>query len=334
MARIWLDAEMLPAAEYAADSIGTFYANAAIEFMQQHKDDRFCFWVGFHESHSPFNFSIEYAGKYHPDDMPLPAGSPEDDRWIPQIFQNLTEADKHGIITSYYTSVEYLDKNVGLILTGLEQLGLDKKTLVLYPGDQGYLPGAPKRFEKHMMWDPAIRAPLIIQAGGRYGSGRKIDILTEFIDLAPMILDGSGIADMPNLPGKSLMPVLNGSSKSHKDIVFSEVLADNKAVVRTLDWKYIFTSGKRDLAMGYGTGYPPPGIPHRLYDLKNDPDETKNLANDPEYQVIVAKLKNEMLKIFRKTHPNSDQLPPGLTIDQALAWFCEPPEANPNLDAM
>lgn len=332
-ARIWLNAEMLPSEHYDLDTETTFYAKKAIEFLHKNKDNRFCLWVGFHEPHSPFNFPIEFAGKYHPDQMLLPEGSPEDDRWIPKVFKDLTEEDKRGIIASYYTSVEYLDTKIGLILRKLENLNLDKNTLVIYIGDQGYLLGDHKRFEKHTMWDPAIRAPLIVQAGRCFRFGRKSDVLTEFVDLTPTILDVLGVAPMKDVQGKSLMPILKEKKSEHKEVVFSEYLVDNKVMIRTQEWKYIFTSGKRDLGQGYATGFPRPGITHRLYNLKNDPGETKNLAGESKYQDILLKLQSQMLKLFKETHPKANQLPEGLSPEQTLVFFCEPPDKNADLDA-
>ena len=146
-ARVWLNADGRSSQYYDKDDLGTFLANKAVEFIEQNMQDRFCLWVGFHEPHSPFNFPVEYAGKYKPEDMSLPKVSSGDDRWIPEIFRDLSDDEKRGIIASYYTSVEYLDKNVGLILDKLEQTGLDKNTLVIYIGDQGYLLGHHKRFK-------------------------------------------------------------------------------------------------------------------------------------------------------------------------------------------
>src|SRR5690606_9821944 len=130
---------------------GTFFANKANEFIEQHRDERFCLWVGFLEPHAPFTFPIEYAGRIDPETIVLPQGTDADDRWVPLIFKSLTDEDKRGIIRSYYTSVEYLDKNVGLILDKVESLGLTRKTLIIYLGDNGYLLNHHKRFEKHTM---------------------------------------------------------------------------------------------------------------------------------------------------------------------------------------
>ncbi len=289
-ASIWLNADHLPGGYYDKDDIGTYYANKVVDFINQHQDERFLLWVGFHEPHSPFNFPIEYAGKYDPADMPLPTGSAEDDRWIPEQFKDLTDEEKRGIIAAYYTSVEYLDKNVGIILDGLEAAGLDENTIVIYVGDHGYLLNDHKRFEKRMMWEPAVQAPLIIQTGGRYGEGHAIDNLTEFVDIAPTLTEAVGVDAITEAQRKILMPLLTGKTDQHKEYIFSEFLADNKAMVRNKEWKYIFRTGQRDLQQGYATGNPPPGITHRLYDEVNDPNETRNLANHPEYLEVVEKM--------------------------------------------
>lgn len=330
-ARIWLNAEARPAGYYDEDDLGTFYARTAIDFLEKHKGDKFCLWVGFHEPHSPFNFPVEYSGKYDPANMPLPTGGPEDDRWIPAVFKDLTEAERRGIVSAYYSSVEYLDKNVGLILDQLDALGLRENTLVVYIGDHGYLLNDHKRFEKHMMWEPATRAPLLIRAGSRYGAGQVAGAMTEFVDLAPTLLDVLGLPALPDAQGKSLVPVLIGETGQHKEQIFSEFLADNKVMVRTSSWKYIFTTGQYDLQQGYATGNPPPGITHRLYDLNNDPDETTNVAAKPEHAAVVAELQAALIEWFRNTHPGADAIPESLSMEAQLIAFCEPPDVGANL---
>ncbi|CAN5902575.1 choline-sulfatase [soil metagenome] len=323
-ARIWLNSERLPSALYDADSEGTFFANQAIAFMEQHQDQRFCLWLGFNEPHSPFNFPIEYADKYRPGEMVLPQGTAEDDRWIPLVFKDLTDDEKRGIMAAYYNSVEYLDKNVGLVLNGLKRLGLEKDTIVVYIGDHGYLLNDHKRFEKHMMWEPAVKAPLLIQAGRRYGQGVVCEALTEFIDLVPTLIEAVGVKSIPGVQGKSMVPVLAKNKNSHRKYVFSEFLVDNKVMLRSRDWKYVFTSGKTDLGQGYETGHPAPGITHWLYDLQKDPNETTNLAPSGRHEKLIREMQQELLKIFRATHPYSARIPKSLPVEEQLVLFCEP----------
>jgi arylsulfatase A-like enzyme len=325
-ARTWLNADMLPGGQYDEFDIGTWYADQAAQFLEQNQEKPFLLWVGFHEPHSPFNFPVEYRKRYQPDEVPYPTGSPEDDQWIPEVFRDLTEEERKGIIASYYTSVEYLDKNVGIILDKLDSLGLAENTLVMYIGDHGYLLNDHKRFEKHMMWEPAVRSPLIVQGGSQLEGGREVDALTEYVDLLPTMLEAVGVPPIEGLQGKSLMPVLKGDTSGHKDYVFSEFLADNKAMVRGERFKYIFTTGKRDLQQGYATGYPAPGITHRLYDVVNDPNETTNLYPNPEYQQEVARMQEVMIQWFEETHPKADSVQDDWDVERKLIAFCEPPE--------
>jgi hypothetical protein len=63
-----------------------------------------------------------------------------------------------------------------------------------------------------------------------------------------------------------------------------------------------------------------------LYDLKRDPGETHNLAGDPKYFAVLRDLQQKMLARFKETHPKAGSLPQGLSVEQSLAWFCEPPD--------
>ena len=330
-ARIWLNADGLPVGLRDADSEGTYFSNKAIEFLRNNKDNRFCLWVSYNQPHSPFDFPVEYAGKYDPAQMPLPRTSAEDAPWIPAIFRDLTDADKRGIVAAYYSAVEYHDKNVGLVLDELKRLGLEESTLVVYVGDHGYLLGHHGRFEKHSMWDSAVRAPLIVRRGTGRSQVKSSEALVEFVDLVPTILQELNVSGMTGLQGKSFVPVIHGRTRTHRDSVFSEYLVDNRVMLRTADWKYVFTTGKADLGLGYATGHPPPGITHALYHLKGDPEETRNLAKDPRHKATLQELQQALVRRFKETHPLAKDLPAGASIEQALVWFCEPPDVKVSL---
>lgn len=317
------NALMLPAPYYDEESSGTFLARSAIEFIQSQGENRFFLWVAFHEPHAPFNFPVEYAGKYDPDALPLPGGSAQDQRWIPEIFRDLTEAERRGIVASYYSSVEYMDKNVGLILDELESTSVGEKTLVVYLSDQGYLLNDHGRFEKHSMWNESIKAPLLFQGLGITKASMQEE-LVELVDLFPTILDAMGMEAHDALQGESLLPLLTGQGAAIREYVFSEYLEDNLAMVASKKWKYVFTTGKRDLGLGYATGKGASGVVHMLYDLEHDPRETTNLACEEVQSVLVDSLQNVMLQKFMETHPMAQYVPSGLNTTGKLIWFCEP----------
>ncbi|MDA3823741.1 MAG: sulfatase-like hydrolase/transferase [Bacteroidales bacterium] len=329
-ARIWLNADVLPSPFYEGYGDADFDAMKAIEFLQENKDTTFFLWVGFHEPHSPFNFPIEYINSYTPNEIRVPEGSDEDDRYVPEIFRSLSKEDKQGIIAAYYTSAEYMDKNVGKILDAIEALNIEENTLVVYLGDQGYLLGDHKRFEKHTMWDPAIKAPLIFRVGGSKNKGKRSKALVQFIDIVPTILDLIDQPQMPDVQGKSMMHLYNSRASEGNNYVFAEFLEDNKAMVTDGKWKYIFTRGLYDLGQGYETGEGPSGILHKLYDIQNDPYETTDVAKFPGNETILKSLQEQMLTIFMETHPFADELSDTLSVEEKLIWFCEPYDVGAN----
>ena len=323
-AAVWLNADGLPEARYAEDDEATFLTNRAVEFLEDNRDGPFLLWLGYHQPHSPFSFPVEYAGLYDPAEMPLPATGPEDARWVPAAFRDLTDSESRGIVRAYYQSVEYLDHEVGRVLGAIDRLGLDENTLVVYLSDHGYLLADHGRFEKHMMWEPAVQIPLVVRAPGL--APRVEGTLVSGVDLVPTILDALGQPMMAGLHGRSLHPLLHGQPYRAQRSVFAEYLEDHKAMVRTDRWKYVFTTGAHDLALGYQTGFGPPGITHRLYDLESDPGEQRDVATEPENSGVLALMQQEMLARFLETHPLAHRLPPQLSLEQALVWFTVPPE--------
>lgn len=337
-AREWLNADRLPGTGYPRpgdaenqglyddDFLGTFFVRQAIDFMQRNSAERMCVWLSFYEPHSPFNFPVEFASRHGPEDIDLPATSSEDDRWIPAVFRDLGDEDKRGIVASYYNSVEYLDSNVGRMLDALDESGLSDSTLVVYISDHGYLLGHHGRFEKHMMWEEIVRVPMVIRHPDL--APRAELAMVELVDLVPTILDTLDVAPIDGLDGRSLLGLLRGEVTAHRDVVFSEYLHDNKAMVRTDRWKYVFTTGKNDLELGYQTGLGPSGRDHRLYDMHEDPREFVDLADDSGQAGVIEEMQGKMLELFQRSHPRARDLPAGLTAEEQLEWFLEPPEEH------
>src|SRR5262249_53931009 len=159
----------------------------------------------------------------------------------------------------YYTSVSFLDRNVGVVLDKLRHLGLEENTFVVYIADHGYSLGQHGRFEKHCCYNPALRVPLIMRFPGRIQRGVVQDF-TESIDVAPTILDLLGAEALPIMHGRSLRPYLEGRRPTApRDHIFSQYLENEEACVRTDRYKFILCSGKRKREDGYETDNPTPG---------------------------------------------------------------------------
>jgi len=324
-ARIWLNAEKLPFPRRQEQMKSSWVVTQASRYLEDHKDDRFALWVSFQEPHSPFDFPVEWRDKFRPDDFAVPRVGPEDHGQIPLIFRDLTPAEKQGIIAAYYTSVNFLDHNVGLLLEKLRQLNLANDTLVVYMADHGYSLGQHGRFEKHCTYDPALRVPLIIRYPGRV-SRRVVNDFTESVDVPPTILELLGVDPFGIQHGQSLRPYLEGHApKRPRTSIFSEYMENEEACIRTDRWMYSHCSGNRERTDGYKTDQPTPGRTVRLYDLKSDPGEFNNVAvKHPE---VVDKLSKLLLDRFRSTHPQASSEPSMLGVPDAIEWYLRPRDA-------
>ena len=326
-ARIWLNSEALPFPRTQEQMKSTWVAREACKFLQQHMDDHFALWVSFQEPHSPYDFPVEWRNKYRPQDFPVPRVGPEDAGQIPLIFRDLTGPEKQGIAAAYYTSVDFLDHNVGVVLDKLRQLNLENDTLVVYMADHGYSLGQHGRFEKHCGYDPALRVPLIIRWPGKVSRG-VVANFTESVDVPPTILDLLGAEPLPVQHGQSLRPYLEKKRvAAPRTSIFSEYLENEEAVLRTSRWKLIHCSGKRLRNDGYKTDNPTPGRYVRLYDLRRDPGEFHNVADSNGD--VVTKLSADLLARFRTTHPDSVSEPQKMDVGEALDWYVRPRDAKP-----
>jgi len=321
-ARVWLNADKLPLPRCYEDMRSTFVARQATQFLEQNQDRTFALWVSFQEPHSPFDFPLEDRGRFDPKNFEPPRVGPEDAGQIPLIFRDLTPEDKAGIIAAAYTSVSFLDRNVGVVLDKLKSLKLDEETLVAYLGDNGYCLGHHGRFEKHCGYDQALRVPWLMRLPGRIRRG-VVNDLTECVDVPVTILDMLDVDPLPVQHGQSLRPYLEGRRiTSPRDHIFSEYLENEEAYIRTVRWKFIHCSGQRERGDGYKTDNPTPGRYVRLYDLRNDPGEFTDVSG--KHPRVVAWLRSLMLERFRKTHPDAPNEPPRLSVEEAIDWYLRP----------
>jgi choline-sulfatase len=328
-ASIWLNSACLPAGLPAASMESTFYADRAIEFLGRHKDRPFALVVSFYDPHSPFKFPREWQGKFRPDQFSVPPVSDTDRREQPEIFASLTPDEVKGIQAAYFTSMSFMDNQLGRVVAALDTMGLDQNTIVVYFGDNGYMRGHHGRFEKHCFYEPAVRVPLVMRWPGRLPKGQARPELVELIDVLPTVLDLMGVSHLPEIQGRSLVPLLRGEpGASGREFVFSEYTENEEAMVRSARHKLIVGTGRRLRQDGYQTAQPLPGPYEKLFDLESDPGETTNLSQRPELAEIKARLRHQMYERLVTTRLGLDPLPARLTEIEAIHW-CLVPRDDP-----
>ncbi len=308
-ARVWLNSACLPMGLGEAIMDGTYLAEQAAAYLTAAHDRPFLLMVSFYEPHSPFRFPIEYAGRHEPAEFDVPALGPQDDDQIPAVFRDLTPREKQGIMAAYYTSVEFLDRNVGRVLDALDRSGQAGNTVVVYLSDHGYMLGQHGRFEKHTSYEEAVRTPLVIRRPGETRAGQRTEALVELVDLAPTVYELCGVPRTAGLQGRSLVPLLEGKATTHREHVVVEYAPNDEAMIRDEHWKLVYERGTQRRTDGYDTGRPLTAQRFRLYDLRVDPQEMTNVADRLAHAETVRRLTDRLIKHLTATAREKELIP-------------------------
>jgi choline-sulfatase len=324
-AAVWLNADCRSTGLPAESMQSTYFVDRAIEYLKERGDRPFALVVSFHDPHSPFNFPRRWRPRFRPEDFSTPPVSEHDRLERPAIFASLTPDQIRGIQAAYYTSLSFVDAQVGRLIRHLDESKLSGRTLVAYVGDNGYMLGQHGRFEKHCLYEPAVRIPLIMRWPGSIPGGRRTAELVEMVDILPTVLGLMRRPAPPGLQGLDLEPLVRGQAGARgHDAVFSEYLDNEEAMIRTARFKLIIGTGRRLRQDGYQTGKPLPGPYQRLFDLVDDPGETRDLADDPRHQAVKQDLLHRMYRRLTSTRDGLGPVPPGLSELESIHWCLVP----------
>lgn len=208
----------------------------------------------------------------------------------------LPEAKQRELIHGYMACVSYADAQVGKLLDALEEENILEETLIVLWGDHGYHLGDHTEWCKHSNFEQATRIPLLF-AGPGVQKNKKVATPVELVDVFPTLFDLAGVK-IPNVDGKSLVPLLDKSSKTNIDIDYAvsqyHRMKDKMGYsLRTERYRYTewhgasYRSYKKYNANNI--------VGRELYDYKTDPNETKNLVNDKAYSSVVGELKSKLM---------------------------------------
>ena len=209
-------------------------------------------------------------------------------------------------VKGYYRMIRGIDLEIARIREKLEEKGLDKNTVIIVMGDNGYFLGERQLAGKWLMHDNSIRVPLIIYDPRSKGH-IEIDEMALNIDVPATIMDLAGLNQPSTWHGKSLLPLVSGKSGSlHRDTVLIEHLWEFENIppsegVRTPTWKYFRYINDQSA--------------EELYDLEKDPREINNLAGKDDYIGVLASLRHKCNE-FSKTFGNPDGgVPNGMRVE-------------------
>lgn len=269
--------------------LSSFIADHAMDWLESRDFEKpFYLHLGFVQPHVPLMDDPTWAAYYADADIELPDMTmPEatNDVWEKKVdmlkahsqVQTMTDDFVREGIRHYFGAVSLMDQKIGEVIDTLDKLGELENTWIIYSADHGEMLGEHHLWAKHCFYEGAVQVPLIISPPDREGRGVCSD-LTQLIDVVSTLADIGQVDPPEGARGQSLLPVLETGSGGY-EYVFSTI--QDWTGVRNEDYRFTLDM--------------PTGTPCELYDLAKDPGERNNCVEDPEYQEIVAQLKEVVL---------------------------------------
>jgi N-acetylglucosamine-6-sulfatase len=184
-----------------------------------------------------------------------------------------------------------VDESLGRIVARLEELGTLDRTLIVFSSDNGFFFGEHGlSLERRLPYEESIRNPLLVRYPPLVAAGARPSGLVLSVDIAPTVLEASGVPVGPHVQGRSLLPLFRGDARSWRQSLLVEfytyenpmpwlVDMDYRAV-RTARHKYIHWMRHPDM--------------DELYDLEADPYEQRNLIDDRAAEATKTELRREL----------------------------------------
>ena len=266
------------------------------------EDEPFFLQMSFPDPHHPFTPPGKYWDMYDPADIELPATFGKGD--LPPIRamrkameqgtdsrdnQNpfaVTEDEARSIIALTYGMITMIDDAIGRVLNRLDELGLADDTVVIFTSDHGDYMGDHGLMLKLLLhYQGIIRVPFIWHDPSEPTGGQTDSGLASSIDIGPTILARAGIQPFNGIQGRDLH-----SSQSPEAVIIEE---DSQRLMTGFDRpqrvRTVVTDQYR-MSLREGEDW------NELYDLLDDPGETKNLYDDPQGIATRQKLTEVMLR--------------------------------------
>ena len=279
-------------------------ANSATEMIGEaaKSNKPFFMYLAFNSPHDPRQAPKEFLDLYPQElmDVPpnfLPENPFKDPMGCPANLRDeqlapfpRTEYAVRVHRREYYAIISHMDAQIGKILEALDKSGKRNNTYIIFAADNGLAMGSHGLFGKQNLFDHSMKVPLIIVGPG-LPKRKRIDSPVYMQDVMPTTLEMAGKEVPSHVQFKSLLPLLRGERTQQYDSIYAAYEQQSQRMVRCGDFKLIVYPAAKAIL---------------LYDLKNDPHETTNLADRPEHAQTVKELFAELRRLQQET---GDPLP-------------------------
>ena len=304
------------------------FREAAVDFLKNYEQEKpFFAYVAFTSPHDPRMAPEAYQKKYNTSNISLPKNflpkHPFDNGELIIRDENLlpfprTEEAVKEEIAAYYAMISEVDDNIGKILKALDESGHADNTIIIFAADNGLAAGQHGLLGKQNLYDHSVRVPLVISGPG-IKKGERTESLVYLNDIFPTVADIVGVEKPESIDGLSLLPILKDSKARIRESVYF-LYKNFQRGVRTKNWKLIkyLVDGKKTT---------------QLFNIKKDPLEINNLANDPKYKNKVEEM-TVMLQEWMNKSGDSVQLDePDWGVKVIKSWVTMRKEKGLSLDS-
>jgi len=277
---------------------GKVIVDDAINFLGKKRAQPFFMYLAFASPHDPRVAAQNYLDQYKRSEIPLPKNylplHPFDngdmtlrDERLAKWPRSKDEIHKH--LHDYYATITALDSHIGRLLQTLKDSGEYDNTIIVFSSDHGLAIGSHGLMGKQSLYEHSMQAPLFFSGPG-IPQG-KSDALVYLLDIYPSVCDLVGAKIPAGLDGKSMKGIIAGKDESVRDTLFTSYKKVMRSV-RDERWKLI-------------------RYPHinktQLFDLKSDPHELRNLADEKGHLKQVSQMMGLMQK-WQKQLGDNDPL--------------------------
>ncbi|MGJ8641667.1 MAG: sulfatase-like hydrolase/transferase [Opitutaceae bacterium] len=304
---------------------------AMLHFLEtQPKDQPFCLSVSFYavKHDSSAHMYMPHFEQFKNTDFSVPENWVEGaNEALPQVVKDHARgvylhrdrsskpAQYQKLVRRFAAQGFTVDQQVGLMVEKLKEMGELDNTIIIYTSDNGRFQGTHGLFDKCILYEEAVKAPLIVFDGRTTAQGRREDALISSVDIAPTILALAGQEAPSIMQGKDFSGVINQTQDMSKwqTSVFMENLflvdlfkSKNKPNVLEINEALINRNesyrshGIRTQRFKYFTYFEHTPAIEELYDLEKDPLEQNNLVNNPEYAELLGKMRQRTEEMYQE----------------------------------
>ncbi|MFT7033960.1 MAG: arylsulfatase A-like enzyme [Sediminicola sp.] len=266
-----------------------------IDQLDKKHDKPFFLGCGIYRPHLPWYVPQKYFDKFPIDSIILPKTLENDVDDLPKealkytngiYHRNVEKANKQKeAVQGYLAAINYTDELIGKLLDALAKSEHADNTTVVIFSDHGWQLGEKKHWRKFALWENVIKSVLMIKTPEKLISGRGLKMGStiyknvSLVDIFPTLTELCDLPSKDGITGNSLMPLLK-DPQTKWDYPIVTTLGDKHFSIRKGKWHYILYNGNEE----------------ELYDVKSDPEEWNNLAEDSIYKDIKKQLKKAVPK--------------------------------------